>query len=164
MRVKKSDFRLRLEEKQKLRYYYGLREKQLVRYIRRATRAKGNSGQVLLQLLEKRLDNIVFRLGMAPTIPAARQLVNHGHIAVNDRKVDIPSYGCRAGDVVSVRDREKSKKLVGIYAEEPTLSIPAHLDFNKKALSGRVIDDASRDSIPYDIKEQFVVEYYSQRV
>jgi len=164
MRIKKSDFRLRLEEKQKLRYYYGVREKQLVRYMRRATRAKGNSGQVLLQLLERRLDNIVFRLGMAPTIPAARQLVNHGHITVNERKVDIASFECRAGDIVSVRDRDKSRKLVTTYAEEPTLSVPAHLDFNKKALSGRFIDEASRDSIPYDIKEQFIVEYYSQRV
>lgn len=164
MRIKKSDFRLRLEEKQKLRYYYGLREKQMVRYMHRATRAKGNSGEVLLQILERRLDNIVFRLGLAPTIPAARQLVNHGHIMVNERKVDIASYECRAGDIVAVRDREKSKKLASLYAEEPTLSVPSHLDFNKKTLSGRVIDEANRDSIPYDIKEQFVVEYYSQRV
>ncbi|CAN6801443.1 unnamed protein product [Brassica oleracea] len=92
---KKSQYRIRLEEKQKLRFHYGLTERQLLKYVRIAGKAKGSTGQVLLQLLEMRLDNILFRLGMALTIPQARQLVNHGHILVNGRIVDIPSYRCK---------------------------------------------------------------------
>ncbi|HEY9813587.1 MAG TPA: 30S ribosomal protein S4, partial [Candidatus Sericytochromatia bacterium] len=96
-RKKRSEYAIRLEEKQKLRFNYGITERQLLRYVRRARRASGSTGQVLLQLLEMRLDNTVFRMGMAPTIPAARQLVNHGHVTVNGRVVDIASYQCRAG-------------------------------------------------------------------
>lgn len=164
MRVKKSDYRIRLEEKQKLRYYYGLRERQLVRYMKRAVRAKGNSGEMLLQYLEERLDNVVFRLGMAPTIPAARQLVNHGHITVNGHKVDIASFEVSAGDVVGVRDRDKSRKAIEINVASPTLALPAHLEFNEKTMEGRVLDAPSRGSLPYEIHEQLVVEYYSQKV
>ena len=91
---------------------YGLTEKQLLRYVRKARRVTGSTGQVLLQMLEMRLDNTVFRLGMAPTIPAARQLVNHGHVTVNGKRVDIASYQCRPGEVVAIRDREASRKLV----------------------------------------------------
>src|SRR5918997_5477486 len=98
-RKKRSEYAIRLEEKQKLRFNYGITEKQLLRYVRKARRATGSTGQTLLQLLEMRLDNTVFRMGMAPTIPAARQLVNHGHVTVNNRVVSIASYACRAGDV-----------------------------------------------------------------
>src|SRR4028119_1479484 len=113
-RKKRSEYAIRLEEKQKLRFNYGLTEKQLLRYVRKARRATGSTGQSLLQLLEMRLDNTVFRLGMAGTIPAARQLVNHGHVTVNGRVVDIPSYQCRPGEVIAVRDNERSKRLVQI--------------------------------------------------
>lgn len=163
-RIKKSDFRLRLEEKQKLRINYGLRERQMMKYMRRAARAKGNTGEVLLQLLESRLDNVVFRLGLSPTIPAARQFVNHGHIMVNGKKVDIASYEIKTGDVISVGTRERSKKLGEFWAEQPALSIPAHLEFDKKTLTGKVLDVPARESVPFQIAEQFVVEYYSQRV
>ncbi|KAL3648525.1 40S ribosomal protein S4 [Castilleja foliolosa] len=98
---KKSQYRIRLEEKQKLRFHYGLTERQLLKYVRIAGKAKGSTGQVLLQLLEMRLDNILFRLGMASTIPAARQLVNHRHVLVNGRIVDIPSYRCKPRDNLS---------------------------------------------------------------
>jgi small subunit ribosomal protein S4 len=164
MRIKKSDYRIRLEEKQKLRHNYGIREKQLVGYVKKASKAKGNTGTKLLEMLESRLDNVVFRLGFAPTIPAARQLVNHGHIHLNGHKADIASMQVTAGDVVSVRDREKSKQLVGIYIQEPTLALPAHLELDAKALTGRLNDTPARESVPFEIEEQFVVEYYSQRI
>merc|ERR1712127_123100 len=109
---KPSEYAIRLEEKQKLRFNYGVTEKQLLRYVRDARRIKGSTGEALLQLLEMRLDNIVFRLGMAPTIPAARQVVNHGHICVNGKRVSIASYQCQTGDVISVRNNPRSKQLV----------------------------------------------------
>nr|QFS20330.1 ribosomal protein S4 [Saprosma merrillii] len=109
---KKSQYRIRLEEKQKLRFHYGLTERQLVKYVRIAGKAKGSTGQVLLQLLEMRLDNILFRLGMASTIPAARQLVNHRHILVNGRIVDIPSYRCKPRDIITATDKQKSRALI----------------------------------------------------
>nr|YP_009436538.1 ribosomal protein S4 [Cyphia dentariifolia]ATG26813.1 ribosomal protein S4 [Cyphia dentariifolia] len=109
---KKSPYLLRLEEKQKLRFHYGLTERQLLKYARIAAKAKGPTDQVLLQLLEMRLDNILFRLGMAPTIPGARQLVNHRHILVNGRIVDIPSYRCKPRDTITAKDEQKSKALI----------------------------------------------------
>ena len=107
-----SDYLIRLKVKQRLRFNYGLSERQLINYVRKAKKIKEATGQVLLQLLEMRLDNIVFRLNMAPTIIAARQLINHGHIAVNSKKVNIPSYMCQPKDVISVAMRQKSLKLV----------------------------------------------------
>ena len=107
-----SDYLIRLKVKQRLRYNYGLTERQLIQYVKKAKKSKESTGQILLQLLEMRLDNIVFRLGMAPTIMAARQLVNHGHICVNTRKVDIASYNCKPKDVISVRMKQQSLKLV----------------------------------------------------
>nr|YP_009238062.1 ribosomal protein S4 [Neochloris aquatica]AMO00871.1 ribosomal protein S4 [Neochloris aquatica] len=107
-----SDYLIRLKVKQRLRYNYGLSEKQLVNYVKQAKRMKESTGQALLQLLEMRLDNIVFRLNMAPTIIAARQLINHGHIKVNNKKVNIPSYMCKSQDIISVTTKEKSLKLV----------------------------------------------------
>nr|AWI68318.1 ribosomal protein S4 [Pediastrum duplex]AWI68512.1 ribosomal protein S4 [Pediastrum duplex] len=107
-----SDYLIRLKVKQRLRYNYGINEKQLVKYVRQAKKMKESTGQVLLQLLEMRLDNIVFRLNMAPTIVAAKQLISHGHIRVNNQKVNIPSYMCKPKDVISVAMKEKSLKLV----------------------------------------------------
>nr|YP_009057662.1 ribosomal protein S4 [Retrophyllum piresii]AIC07401.1 ribosomal protein S4 [Retrophyllum piresii] len=109
---KKSRYRIRLEEKQKVRFHYGLTDRQLLQYVRIARRAKGSTGQVLLQLLEMRLDNILFRLGMALTIPGARQLVNHRHILVNGRMVDIPSYRCNPKDVITIKDRQRSRNII----------------------------------------------------
>jgi small subunit ribosomal protein S4 len=101
-----SQYRIRPEEKHKLRFHYGLTERKLLKYVCIARRAKGSTGQVLLQLLEMRSDNIIFQFGMAPTIPGARQLVNHGHIRVNDHMVDIPSYPCKPQDVITIRDQQ----------------------------------------------------------
>jgi len=105
---KPSQYGIRLQEKQKLRFNYGITERQLIRYVRQARSAKNSTGEVLLQLLEMRLDNIVFRLGLAPTIPAARQLINHGHFLVNNKKVDIPSYQCKQNDKITVSNRKQS--------------------------------------------------------
>ncbi|MGB7442081.1 MAG: 30S ribosomal protein S4 [Coleofasciculaceae cyanobacterium] len=163
-RRKRSEYAIRLEEKQKLRYNYGVTEKQLLRYVRKARRATGSTGQSLLQLLEMRLDNTVFRLGMAGTIPGARQLVNHGHVTVNGRVVDIPSYQCRPGDVVGVRDNDRSKNLVKQNMEYPGLAnIPSHLDFDKNTLVGKVNGVVEREWVALQINELLVVEYYSRK-
>ncbi len=164
-RRKRSEYAVRLEEKQKLRYNYGVSERQLVRYMKKARRVQGSTGQVLLQLLEMRLDNTVFRLGMAPTIPAARQLVNHGHVTINGRVLDIPSYQCRPGDVVAVRDRDASRKLVENNLQYPGLSnVPSHLEFDKNKMEGKVNGVIEREWVAISIKELLVVEYYSRKV
>ncbi len=163
-RRKRSEYAIRLEEKQKLRYNYGVTEKQLISYVRKARRATGSTGQSLLQLLEMRLDNTVFRLGMAGTIPGARQLVSHGHVTVNGRVLNIPSYQCRPGDVISVKDKAASRKLVEANMEYPGLAnIPSHLEFDKNTLTGKVNGVVDREWIALQINELLVVEYYSRK-
>ncbi len=163
-RKKRSEYAVRLEEKQKIRMNYGLTEKQLLRYVRKARRVTGSTGQVLLQMLEMRLDNTVFRLGMAPTIPAARQLVNHGHVTVNGKRVDIASYQCRPGEVVAIRDREASRKLVEANLQYPGLAnLPSHLEFDKAKLTGKVNSVIEREWVALQVNELLVVEYYSRQ-
>jgi small subunit ribosomal protein S4 len=163
-RKKRSEYAVRLEEKQKLRFNYGLNERQLLRYVRKARRAAGSTGQVLLQLLEMRLDNTVFRMGMAPTIPGARQLVNHGHVTVNGRVVDIPSYQCRSGDVIGVRDQDRSRKIVEANLQYPGLAnLPSHLEFDKNKLTGKVNSVVEREWVALQVNELLVVEYYSRQ-
>ena len=163
-RKKRSEYAIRLEEKQKLRMNYGVTEKQMLRYVRKARRATGSTGLVLLQLLEMRLDNTVFRLAMAPTIPGARQLVNHGHVTVNGRTVDIASYQCRSGDVISVRNREASKKLVEANLQYPGLAnTPNHLDFDKATLTGKVTGTIEREWVALQVNELLIVEFYSRQ-
>lgn len=164
-RKKKSEYAIRLEEKQKVRINYGISERQMVRYMKRARQSKGSTGLLLLQMLEMRLDCIVFRLGMAPTIPAARQVVTHGHIEVNGKKVTIPSYGCKVGDVISVCNRPASRKVVATYAEYPGLFLPIeYLEFDKETLKGRIKDLPPRDKISAPVNELLVVEYYSRKL
>lgn len=163
-RKKRSEYAIRLEEKQKLRFNYGLTETQLLRYVRRARRVKGSTGLVLLQLLEMRLDNTIFRLGMAPTIPAARQLVNHGHITVNDRPVTIPSYGCRVGEVIGVRDADASRRLVENNLQFPGLAnVPPHLEFDKAKMVAKITGIVEREWIALRVNELLVIEYYSRQ-
>ena len=160
-RKKRSEYAIRLEEKQKLRMNYGVTEKQMLRYVRKARRATGSTGLVLLQLLEMRLDNTVFRLAMGPTIPGARQLVNHGHVTVNGRVVDIASYQCRPGDVIGVRNREGSKKLVEANLQYPGLAnTPNHLDFDKATLTGKVTGTIEREWVALQVNELLIVEFY----
>jgi small subunit ribosomal protein S4 len=163
-RKKRSEYAVRLEEKQKLRFNYGVSERQLLRYVRKARRASGSTGLVLLQLLEMRLDNTVFRLGLGPTIPGARQLVNHGHVTVNGRVVDIPSYQCKPGDVIAVRDNERSRKLVESNLQFPGLAnLPSHLEFDKNKKEGKVNGVVEREWVALQVNELLVVEYYSRQ-
>lgn len=163
-RKKLSEYAVRLQEKQKLRFNYGVTERQLLRYVRKARRVTGSTGQVLLQFLEMRLDNTVFRMGMAPTIPSARQLVNHGHITVNDREVNIASYQCKPGDVVAVKNRERSRTMVEANLKDPGLAhLPNHLEFDKQKLIGKVNGIIEREWIALQINELLVVEYYSRQ-
>ncbi len=163
-RRKRSEYAIRLEEKQKLRFNYGVTEKQLVRYVKKARKATGSTGQKLLELLEMRLDNTVFRLGMAGTIPGARQLVSHGHVTVNGGIVDIPSYQCRPGDVIAVRNQDRSRRLVEANMEYPGLAnLPSHLEFDKNTLTGKVNGVIEREWIALQINELLVVEYYSRK-
>ena len=163
-RKKRSEYAIRLEEKQKLRFNYGLTEKQMLRYVRKARRVTGSTGQVLLQLLEMRLDNTIFRMGMAPTIPAARQLVNHGHVTINGRVVNIASYQCRPGEEIAVRNREQSKKLVEANLQYPGLAnLPSHLEFDKNKMAGKVNGVVEREWVALQVNELLVVEYYSRQ-
>jgi small subunit ribosomal protein S4 len=159
-----SQYRIRLEEKQKLRFHYGLTEKQLLKYVRIARRAKGSTGQVLLQLLEMRLDNTIFRLGIAPTIPAARQLVSHGHIIVNQTKVNIPSYRCKPKDIILIQNKSQSQALVekNLNQIQP-FKIPNHLVLNVQNRQAVVNQLVNRASIGITINELLIVEYYSRQ-
>ena len=162
---KLTQYAIRLEEKQKIRFNYDLREKQLMNYIKQAKKIKGTTGTILLQLLEMRLDNLVFRLGLAPTIAAARQLVSHGHVTVNQTSVSIPSYQCQPGDKLSIKDNATSKRLVNKYLESPALSnIPQHLDFDKKNLSAKILGIIDREWVALKLNELFVIEYYSRKI
>ncbi|OIP67745.1 MAG: 30S ribosomal protein S4 [Oscillatoriales cyanobacterium CG2_30_40_61] len=163
-RRKRSEYAVRLEEKQKLRYNYGVSERQLLRYVRKARRAAGSTGQVLLQTLEMRLDNTIFRLGMAPTIPAARQLVSHGHVTVNGHRVNIPSYQCRPGEVIGIRNTEKSRELVKANLQYPGLAnVPSHLELDKTQLTAKVNSVIEREWVALQINELLVVEFYSRQ-
>jgi len=162
---KLTQYAIRLEEKQKLRFNYGLSEKQLMNYVRQSKKIKGATGTILLQLLEMRLDNVIFRLGMAPTIASARQLVGHKHITVNKTCVSIASYQCQPGDVLAVKDSNASKQLITKNLELPTLSnIPQNLEFDKKALTAKVLGIIDREWIALKLNELFVIEYYSRKI
>lgn len=164
-RRKLSEYAVRLQEKQKLRFNYGVSEKKLMSYMLKARRAGGSTGTALLELLEMRLDNTIFRLGMAGTIPAARQLVGHGHITINGHRMNVPSYQCRPGDVIAVRDRQRSKELVLRNMEFPGLAhIPSHLEFDKDKLVGKVNSVIEREWVAIQVNELLVVEYYSRKV
>jgi len=162
-RPKETNYGQQLREKQKARRIYGLLERQFRHTFAKASEAKGVTGEVLLQMLERRLDNVVFRLGLAPSRSAARQLVRHRHFAVNGRTVDIPSFQVRAGDEVQVR--EKSKELAVIKASleaRKGQGVPDWVDLNADRLTGRVLHIPTRASIPVPINEQLIVELYSK--
>ncbi len=163
-RRKVSDFGRQLAEKQKLRLNYGVSERQFRRIVTEARSAKLATGQKILELLERRLDNVVFRAGLAPTIPAARQLVNHGHITVNGRRVDIASYRVSPGDII--RPRERSLKLASISDALSELSIarPDWMEWDASKVLARVTSMPTATSVPFPIDVQLVVEYYSKRL
>jgi len=178
-----DDYKQRLFEKQKLRFNYGITEKQLVSYYKRAKSTKGSTGTLLLELLESRLDCIIYRLGFAPTIPAARQIVNHGHVLVNNRLVDISSFSCSPNDIITIKEREQSKKLLtsnfNIQQQKRTLIkrrmkrvnltksrfhslLPKHLEVNSETFIGKVLSPVKRKDVLVKIDELKVVEYYSR--
>ena len=161
-RIRESQYQIQLREKQKLRHIYGVLEKQFRRYYKEANRQSGITGTNLLSLLETRLDNVVYRSGLARTRPQARQLVNHGHFRVNSKKVDIPSYHVRAGDVVTVKER--SKDVLPILHSIDTLdrTSPEWLEVNKDERSIVISTLPSREQIDTEIKEQLIVELYSK--
>jgi small subunit ribosomal protein S4 len=162
-RRKQTDYSIALAEKQKLRYQYGLLERQFRRYFKTALTRRGVTGETLLQLLESRLDNIVFRFGFANSRSAARQMVNHGHVQVNGRKVDISSYNVKPGDTVTVKDKPGSRSLAARNLELTQISpVPDWLTLNKEQFSGVVARIPSRDEIAPIVNEQLIVELYSR--
>ena len=160
-RAKQSEYAVQLMEKQKAKYTYGILEKQFARTFERASRSHGITGEVLLQLIESRLDNVVYRMGIAPTRRSARQLVSHAHITVNGSVVNIPSYTLKPGDVVAVREKSQSLEVI---TNNIAGSVNKHpwLDFDKSSLSGKFISRPERSQIPENIKEQLIVELYSK--
>jgi small subunit ribosomal protein S4 len=161
-RIRESQYLIQLREKQKLRHIYGVLEKQFRRYYKEANRRSGITGTHLLQMLECRLDNVVYRAGFARTRPQARQLVNHGHFRVNGKKVDIPSYQVRAGDVVALKERSKDTFAVQQAIDTIDRSAPEWLDIDIDRRSATVTVVPSREQIDTEIKEQLVVELYSK--
>lgn len=159
-RRKMSDYAVQLIEKQKAKYTYGLLEKQFRNTFKKASRKKGITGEVFLQMLESRLDNTVFRMGLAPTRRAARQLVGHKHLLVNGKPVNIPSYTLKPGDVVAVR--EKSKGLEVVSQSLGRAGRYSWLDVNAEQLSGTFMNYPDREEIPENIKESLIVELYSK--
>ena len=155
---KMTQYRVRLQEKQKLRYNYGITEKQLLSYVRRARRAKGPTGEVLLQLLEMRVDSIVYRLGFAPTIRAARQYVSHGLIKVNGQYLNIPSYNCNPGETISSTSPhivENCKTFGG--------AVPSHLSVDTNKTTGQVQRAITRSQIALTVNELLIIEFYSRK-
>ena len=162
-RKKQSEYGLQLNEKQKVKFIYGVLEKQFRKYYVMATKKQGITGEMLLQILESRLDNVVFRLGLANTRREARQIVNHGHITVNGQKVDIPSYLVKPGDVIAVREKSKnSVRIKEIVETNANRVVPKWLSMDKNTLTGKVITLAARDDIDYEVEEPLIVELYSK--
>ncbi len=163
VRRKQSDFAVALAEKQKLRYQYGLLERQFRRYFETALQRRGVTGETLLQLLETRLDNIVYRLGLANTRRAARQLVGHGHVRVNNRRVDIPSYSVKVGDTITIRENPRSKQLAAKFLDLTQIAtVPDWLTFDRATMTGTLNRIPSREDIQPNVNEQLVVELYSR--
>jgi small subunit ribosomal protein S4 len=178
-----DDYKERLFEKQKLRFNYGVTEKQLVSYYKEAKRRTGSTGTLLLELLEARLDCVIYRLGFAATIPAARQIVNHGHILVNNKMINIPSFICKAGDTIVIKDKENSKKLITNNFETQQQKrkliqrrmkrvnltksrfhslLPKHLEIDNEKLIGNFLSPVKRKDVLVRVNELKIVEYYSR--
>jgi len=166
---KPTEYRIRLDEKQKIKFNYGLTENQLFRYVKEARRRKGITGLILLQLLEIRLDTLCFTLGFAETIAQARQLVNHGHITVNKKVIDIPSFQCRIADIISVKEKSTSKNLLTNNIKRNRRNnrnkLPSNLKlkFNNVKLEATILDYCDRRDVQLKLNELLVIEYYSRR-
>jgi len=157
---KVSDYGKELREKQKAKRIYGLLEHQFRRYFDTATKVRGKTGEALLQLLERRLDNVVYRLGLTTSRNMARQIVSHGHVLVNGKKMSVPSYRVEIDDVVSLSAKAMEMPVVKKLLENDSIKIPTY--FEKKAAAGRLVKIPSRDEIPTEVNEQLIIEYYSR--
>lgn len=162
-RRKQSEYAVQLNEKQKAKFIYGVLEKQFRHYYELASKTQGVTGENLLQLLERRLDNVVYRLGFANTRREARQMVNHGHITVNGKRVDIPSYQVSLGEVISIREKSRgSEHVKQILEKNAATMIPKWLELNRETLQGKVVALSERSDIDFDINETLIVELYSK--
>ena len=160
-RRKMSEYGMQLNEKQKVKFIYGVLEKQFRKYYTMATKRHGITGEMSLQILETRLDNVVFRLGFAGTRREARQMVNHSHITINGKKVNIPSYLVKPGDVIAIKETSVPKFKENVEANS-TRIVPDWLDADKNTLSGRVVALPTREHIDYEVEEHMIVELYSK--
>jgi small subunit ribosomal protein S4 len=161
-RKKMTEYGIQLREKQKARRFYGVLESQFEKYFDMASRKKGITGEILLQILERRLDNVVYRMGFAASRAEARQIVKHSHIEVNGRKVNIPSYLVRVGDVIAVREDSRDHKRLKELAAAGTRTVPAWLSVEREALRGSVLRLPTRDEIDAPVQEHLIVELYSR--
>ena len=162
-RGKKTEYGVQLQEKQKAKYTYGVLERQFSNLFAEAERKPGITGEILIQLLEQRLDNVVFRMGIAPTRRAARQLVNHGHIMVNGKVVNIPSFSVKPGMVIAVRPKSKSLEVITSSLSTRSVSKYGWLEFDNSEMQGKFLNVPDRSEIPENIKEQLIVELYSKQ-
>ena len=163
MKKKQSEYGRQLTEKQKVKFIYGMLEKQFRKTYESAIKMPGIAGENLLQLLESRLDNVVFRMGLANTRRESRQMVNHGHVLVNGKRLDIPSYRVQIGDVITVKEKTKnSERMKDIVEANSTRQVPKWLDMDKNTLTGKVIAFAQRDDIDFEVEEHLIVELYSR--
>lgn len=160
-RSKSSEFGNLLSEKQKLRLSYGVSEKQFKRYFDKANRMKGPTGELLIILLETRLDNLVYRHGFAPTLPAARQLVSHGHVMVNGKKLDIPSYQVKPNDEITVDEKAKNMQTLKDSVKN-TPAVLEYIQMDKKEIKGKLVRLPERGEVPLNVNERLIVEYYSR--
>ena len=162
-RAKKSEYALQLTETQKVKFVYGMQERQFRGYYEKASRAEGNTGEVLLSMLERRLDNVVYRLGYASTRREARQLVNHGHFTVNGKRVNIPSFLVKVGDLVAVCEASVSKpRFKKMKEDDAFVAAPKWLDRDKNTLQGKVVAIPTKEDIDFEIAEHLIVELYSK--
>jgi len=161
-RKKVTEYGTQLREKQKVKKLYGLLEKQFHLYYVEADRMRGETGKNMLQLLERRLDNVIYRMSLGSSRSQSRQIVNHGHITVNGRCVNIPSYSVKTGDVVAVKESKKNKPYFRGHKDRPRTTLPKWLEFDPHALGGKVISLPEREDVDMDIREQLIVELYSK--
>ena len=160
-RTKTSEYGSLLQEKQKLKFCYGIPEKQFRRYFIKANKIKGPTGEILIQLLETRLDNLVYRMGFAPTLPAARQLVTHGHISVNNKKIDIPSYSVKPSSEITLKEKAQKLEVVKNSIKN-TPQVLEYISVDKEQLKGKLVEVPRRAQVPVTVNERLIVEFYSR--
>ncbi len=162
-RKKQSEYGMQLNEKQKVRFIYGVLEKQFAKYYVMATKMNGVTGECLLRILESRLDNVIFRMGLANTRREARQIVNHGHVTINGKRVNIPSYLVKPGEVISLKESSRNAdRMKDIIERNSNRLVPKWIDMNKDTCEGKIIALADREDIDFPVEEHLIVEYYSK--